>query len=202
MVEIKDHSKSYSRGAYWAKRSDLLYYKYVDYVIRTVARDATSLVDIGTGNSPYLEWFDWIDDKASVDIANPYESENVRPIEGNILDIKLDKTFDFCTCLQVLEHVEKPKEFARRLFEIANHVVISVPYMWTPGTVKGHVNDPVSLQKLTSWVGKEPNYYLRVKEPFRKRNAERLIAVYLGDNPPMEGAFNFNERRAERVKEI
>ena len=75
-------------------------------------------IDVGTGNSPYLEWFEWIDRRVSLDIANPYQSDAVTGVTGNVLDVELGQKFDLCTCLQVLEHVPDPGAFARRLFEI------------------------------------------------------------------------------------
>ena len=196
MVDQNAHAKAYSRGAYWAKRSDLMYYQYLDYMMRTVARDATSLIDVGTGNSPYLEWFYWIDRKVSVDIANPYRSETVEGIEGNLLEMELAERFDFCTCLQVLEHVPEPKAFAHRLFDIAENVIISVPLKWQKGTVPGHVNDPVTMDDLAEWTGRRPSYRINVKEPFRKRNAVRVIAVYLSEELAASKPFRYPERRA------
>ena len=150
MVDQNAHAKAYSRGAYWAKRSDLMYYQYLDYMMRTVARDATSLIDVGTGNSPYLEWFYWIDRKVSVDIANPYQSETVEGIEGNLLEMELTERFDFCTCLQVLEHVPEPKAFAHRLFDIAENVIISVPlkssFFTTTSSLRGGIGNPLGLK--------------------------------------------------------
>jgi hypothetical protein len=36
----------------------MLYYQYLQYIIRCIGHDAASVVDVGTGNVPYLEWFD------------------------------------------------------------------------------------------------------------------------------------------------
>lgn len=168
MVDVKNHSALYRRVACWAKRSGFLYYKYVDNIFRTVTRNARSLVDVGTGNSPHLGW---IEDRASIDMAYPYKSATVRQIEGDIFDFESGVRFDFCTCLQVLEHLVEPARFAKRLFQTANHVVISAPDMWEPGTTPGYVRDPISLKKLTSWVRRNPDYHIRAREPFRKKTS-------------------------------
>lgn len=38
--------ENYSAGTYWADRMDMMYYRYVDYIVRTLAHDATSLIDV------------------------------------------------------------------------------------------------------------------------------------------------------------
>jgi hypothetical protein len=169
---------SYNSGAYWKKRSDLLYYRYIDYILRTVGKDAQSLADVGTGGCKYLEWFDWIPDLVSIDIAKPYTSESIRGINGNILDMKFEEKYDICTCFQVLEHIPKAKKFARKLFDIGEMVIVSVPYEWPAGNVPGHVHDPVNEKKLKKWMGREPNYQILVEEPFRYGTGKRLIAIY------------------------
>ncbi len=190
--------RSYVSGRYWASRSDLLYYRYVDYILRTVARDARSLIDVGTGGCPYLEWFDWIPERVSFDLEEPYRSEAVRGIAGDILTHDLDRRFDVCTCLQVLEHVPDAVPFARRLQRIARLVIVSVPYGWPEGATKTHVHDPVDEAKLTAWMGREPNYAIVVREPFRARKDQRLIALYDEDSGRR---FGDDEVKARRLRD-
>lgn len=171
----------YNDGQYWANRSDMLYYAATDRIVRTAGYDAKSLIDVGTGNCPYMDWWDWIPKKVSIDIRAPYSSEQVEAITANILNHKFEEKFDVCTCLQVLEHVQDAKTFARRLFEIGKTVIISVPFMWPEGRTTGHVHDPVSERKLESWVGRSANQRLIVTEPFGFLKHERLIAIYHTD---------------------
>lgn len=177
MAKLKSLS-TYNTGTYWKERSDLLYYRYLDYIMRTLGKDARSLADVGTGGCKYLEWFDWIDDRVSIDIAKPYISENVRGINGDILEMYFEEKYDICTCLQVLEHIPNAKKFARKLFEIGRMVIISVPYQWPAGATPGHIHDPVNEKKLAKWMGRKPNYQILVEEPFRHGANLRLIAVY------------------------
>jgi hypothetical protein len=190
-------NEAYASGSYWTERMDMLYYQYLDYIIRTVAPSATSMIDVGTGNCPYLEWFDWIPDKNSADIRVPYESENVKPIHGNILEIDLGRRFDLCTCLQVLEHVPEPAKFAKRLSELADLLVISVPYCWPENSSKWHLHDPVTLEKLVGWFGREPNFKIVVAEPFRSRKNERLIVVF-HKNPDRKYGIKDADMRVRR----
>jgi hypothetical protein len=172
----------YLNGNYWIERSDYMYYKYIDLMVRVVGSGANSIIDVGSGNSPYLEWFDWIEEKTSIDIKSPYSSARVQSITANILDYDFRKKYDICLCLQVLEHVQYPQPFAHKLFELSDTVIISVPYKWPKGTSKGHVHDPLDEEKLEKFTGKKPNFSVVVIEPFVPVNhARRLIAIYSSD---------------------
>jgi hypothetical protein len=192
---------SFREGIYWQKRSDLLYYRYIDFIIRTIGRDANSLIDVGSGNCPYLEWFDWIPNRVSVDIRVPYSSNSVNGIVGNIHDLSFTEDFDVCTCLQVLEHVPDAKKFSQRLLSLAKTVVVSVPYMWPilPKPAPGHVHDPVSYKKLSEWMGREANYKIIVTEPLSKgRSGRRLIAIYDRDRARV---FDSKDKENRRLRE-
>jgi hypothetical protein len=191
---------SYLNGAYWQGRSDMLYYKYVDYVVRVIGAKSESIIDVGSGGCPYLEWFDWIDEKVSIDIRAPYSSERVQAITANILDYKFVKKYDLCMCLQVLEHVADPEPFARRLFEMSDTVIISVPYKWPEGKTQGHAQDPVDEEKLEQWVGRKPNFLAIVQEPLLSdRFGRRLLAVY--DVNPKK-TWQKEERKERKLREM
>ena len=165
-------------AAYWADRFDMMYYQYVDFILRVVARDAESMVDVGTGGCPYIEWFDWIPDRTSIDLHESYVSETVKGVTGDILAMDFADRFDIGTCLQVLEHIPDPAPFCARLQEICRNLIVSVPLDWPEGRTEGHIHDPVTAAKLEHWMGRKPNYSVVVTEPFRKINHRRLIAVY------------------------
>lgn len=188
---------SYQDAVYWKKRADMLYYAALDRIVRVVGKDATSIIDVGSGNCPYLDWWSWIPNRVSIDISAPYSSAGTRGIVANITQYSFDETFDMCTCFQVLEHVADAAAFARRLFEIGTIVVISVPYMWPAGKTRGHVHDPVCQEKLLSWTGRAANHELIVTEPFGASKAQRLIAVYHPD-----GRFRYKSGDQRRLREI
>jgi SAM-dependent methyltransferase len=192
--------KMYETGAYWRKRSDMLYYQYFSYIIRCIGAQAGSLVDVGSGNAPYLEWFDWIPRRVSVDLKVPYRSESVEGVTGDIRDLRFDETFDICTCMQVLEHVPEPEPFARRLMELGSLVLISVPYKWPKGANKDHVNDPVGLESVVAWFGRQPNYHLVVREPFVRKKGARMFAIFDVADPQRKfGADVRGKRRPATV---
>ena len=187
--------KHYQSGQYWENRMDLVYYAYVDYVIRTIGRKATSMIDIGTGGCPYLEWFDWISERVSVDMAPPFESNAVTGIQGDFLEHDFGgQTFDICTCLQVLEHVPEPERFFEKMFDIAQTVVVTVPYKWPASAAADHIHDPVDYDKLTKWAGRGANYHDTVHEPFRGKVGWRLIAIYDRDETVGYGRKDFKDR--------
>ena len=184
---------AYGDGSYWKERQDLLYYKYLDFIIRSIGQKAVSLLDVGTGNCPYLEWFDWIPDRVSFDRRNPYTSPSVKGLEGDLLKYKFAQSYDIVTCLQVLEHVPEPKPFASKLLELSTTLIISVPYNWPKGKCKGHINDPVDTEVLKKWFSRDPNYSIIVEEPFRHVCHERLIAIYC-----KESNIKFTKYRSTR----
>jgi len=191
--------EDFASGDYWARREDSLYYRYVDYIVRTVGREAKTLLDVGTGNCPYLEWFYWIDRKVSIDMRVPYRSKTVEGMVGDIHEMDFGEGFDIVTCLQVLEHVPDASIFGRRLLELGKIVVVSVPYRWdtSPRTL-GHIHDPVTYKKLTAWMGREANYREVVREPFHTRKSERLIAIYDVQAPSRK--ISSNDIKARRAR--
>lgn len=168
-------------NSYWLRRSDMMYYKYVDILVKAFAYDAKNIIDIGSANTQYIESYYWIPDKYTLDIKNPYKSPHVTAIEEDFLNYHIDKKFDFVTCFQVLEHIPDAKRFAEKLFEVSDKVLLSIPYMWPEDAEKEHINDPVDSEKLKSWTGREPSYSIIVSEPLRipsKGIEKRLIAYY------------------------
>ena len=192
--------KADRRGVdYWNKRFDLIYYQYVYYVCRVVGKDATSTLDVGSRGTPFLEWLTWIDERVSVDIQVPYASPRVVGIKADFFEFKPEKKFDLTTCLQVMEHVPDAARFGKKLLEVSNHLVVSVPFEWI-GKTPGHVNDPVTLKKLAGWMGREPNYHIIAAEPFVGRNGKRLIAYYDVNDPKRQ--MGVPDRASRRPSEF
>ncbi|SDO06980.1 class I SAM-dependent methyltransferase [Alkalicoccus daliensis] len=164
---------------YWKKRSNLMYYQYVDYIVRGVGAEAQSLLDVGSSNAAYTENFAWIPERFAIDISKPYASKNIQSIEADFLLYEIPKKFDLVLCLQVLEHIEDARTFAEKLFQAGDRVLISVPFLWEAGSSKEHVQDPVSFEKLRSWTGRDPDYHIVVEEPISNApKNKRLICYY------------------------
>jgi len=169
------------RNQYWHDRGDLLYFQYVDFLVRVVGRDAQSVLDVGSNACPYLEWFHWIPNKFSIDIQAPYYSWRVHGKKIDFIDYANDREFDLCLCLQVLEHIEDVKSFAQKLLKTSRHLIVSVAYKWPPGFDTRHVHDPVDEQKIAARFDRVPNYQIIVTEPITEKR--RLICYFDRSNP-------------------
>lgn len=166
---------------YWLNRHDAIYIQYVDYMVRTIGKDAKSLIDVGSKKCGYMEWWEWIPRKVSIDLLNPYSSDKVLGIRGDFFTTPLAGPYDICLCLQVLEHIEDARSFAQKLLETAPQLIVSVPYKWKKGWVDFHPQDPVDEEKMFSWFDREPNWRWEVREPFAR--SSRIVCWYDREDP-------------------
>ena len=163
------------QGSYIQRRRTQIYYQYVFRLVRGVAPHIDSILDVGSGRTSCLEEFHWIPIRRTVDIDYPYTSQTVEGVKIDFLEYEADRKYDLALCLQVLEHIPRVEEFTRKLFDVSHSVLISVPYKWPKGSIKGHIHDPVDEAKLRSWTRRKPDYQAIVPEPFA---ASRLFAYY------------------------
>lgn len=170
------------KASYWDQRKELVYYHALANCVRLIGNDAQSLLDVGSAGCKYLEWFDWIPDRASLDLKYATKAKGVRSIIHDFLTWEPDRTYDIVTCSQVLEHVPDVEAFAKKLLACGRRVLISVPHKWKAGAVKGHIHDPVDQDKVDEWFGRKPDYSMTVREPF---SAERLICFYNVEGAPL-----------------
>jgi hypothetical protein len=169
------HSPKPPRRSYWERRQRMVYLQHTSALVHYLAKDAKSLIDVGTLGCPYLEWFPWIPHKVSLDLRKPYSSANVRAITGDFLTLDINERFDFCLCLQVMEHVEDPFTFASKLLAVSSRVLISCPYRWNAGTVKNHIHDPIDREKISSWFGRCPDFEMISTE---HNGTQRLLCYF------------------------
>lgn len=176
---MTEHDNAASEAYYyWESRKNLIYYQYIDFLVRAFAHDCESLIDIGAKKTSIIENYDWIPERYTLDKeVTPYTSENVKGIQMDFFDFEPAEKFDFATCLQVLEHIPDVEAFTKKIFALANRVLISVPYMWEPGA-EDHVHDPVDLEKLYAWTGREPTYYVIVTEPLIRPGRDKRVICY------------------------
>lgn len=171
-------------SAYFSKRKNLFYYKYVDFLVRGFAADAKSLIDIGTASARYLDEWDWIPDRTSLNLNHAYQSDVVKAVVADFFDFTPPQKYDFATCFQVLEHIPNAKVFARKLLATSDNVLISVPYKWPKGSNKDHVHDPVSLWKVRWWFGRRETYRIIVEEPLDDGPKRRRLICYFSNTRP------------------
>ena len=157
---------------YYNQRKHFHYYKKVKAMLNKIKY--SSIIDIGSRKSPMFEGLDDTIYKAMLDIKPIPPHGNVHMITADFYTWVPDREYDVALCLQVLEHLDRPKEFVDKLFQTAKTVVISVPYMWPKGSCKYHVQDPINEEKIFSWTGKEPDEKHIITDGKRKR----IVCLY------------------------
>lgn len=175
------------RRSYWEGRAELLYYHCVEMFVAGFAPAGGSIIDVGSNQSPVLEPLDWFSERISLDLRRPYQSEKVQGVKADFLQFNPMTHFDLALCLQVLEHVRDPHSFARKLFAIADSVIITVPYLWPEKSSRGHLHDLIDERTLERWTGRPASHYYVVQEPFStaaSAKARRLIAYYHDRSKP------------------
>jgi hypothetical protein len=157
---------------YYSKRKDFKYYKKIVDILKE--QQFISILDVGARKSPILENLDSSVEKVLLDLDKVYSPPDIRSIQHDFYTWIPDKQYDAVLCLQVLEHLDDPTTFAKKLFDIATRfVIVSVPYNWKFGICKEHLQDPVDLDKLFCWTQRTPSEYYIVKDEL-----ERLICIY------------------------
>jgi hypothetical protein len=170
---------------HWEKRKNFTYFQRVAELVRRHGSNAASILDVGSLDCPYLDWFDWIPRRVSLDLDKPFQSPTVEGIKANFFTWLPREKFDVVLCLQVLEHITNVGTFARKLVNTAPHVIVSVPYMWPKGASKFHVQDPIDEAKIDRWFGRAPAErficYDRPHPGIPEVKARRMVCYY----PPL-----------------
>lgn len=159
--------------SYYESRKTFNYYTKVNEILGNIK--FKTIIDIGSRKSPILEKIPSDIEKAALDVI-PIKSgsDDIKQHTGDFYTWTPDKIYDVVLCLQVLEHLDNPKLFTRKLFETGKKVIISVPYKWKKGFCKYHVQDPVDEDKIYSWTQKTPTSSYIIED----RGVKRLICTY------------------------
>jgi SAM-dependent methyltransferase len=160
-------------AGYWRSRSHLRYYDEVVALARRHEPGGQAVLDVGAGDTEMLRRLTWFPRRVALDRRPGPRQRGVERVVADFLAYTPPRRFDLVLCLQVLEHLEDPGPFARRLLAAGETVIVSVPYRWPAGLSPGHVQDPVDEAKLASWTGCEP-----VETQLVVNGLTRLIAVY------------------------
>ena len=132
-----------------------------------------AVLDVGARDTQILLALDWFPRRMALDLQRGLPLPGVEWIVADFLRWEPPIRFDLVLCLQVLEHLEDPSVFFRKLHGAGRVVIVSVPYRWPQGVHPEHVQDPVDEQKLLGWAGQQP---LETRIVMDER--ERLIAVF------------------------
>ena len=180
-VKTQDFADMQRAQGYWGTRKHMLYYKAIYQYVAVVAHEADSIIDVGSGGTGYLSWFDWVPNKTALDFKIPRKQPGIETIEMDFFQFHPTRKYDLGLCLEVLEHLEDPTSFCTKLKDICKGLIITVPYKWLGGA-PGHIQDPVDEEKLFSWMKVRPNNWQVVYEPFREG---RIVAYYDLENGPV-----------------
>lgn len=170
---------AHERPGYWGSRTGLKYYRTAVRYARLFAPRARSVLDVGSADCEYINRLDWVPDRVRLDRRRLTPLPGVTDVRANFMRFDPDRRFDLILCLQVLEHLDEPEPFVRKLFAQGRVVIISVPYKWPLRPDSSHVQDPVDEEKFLSWTGR-PWLKMKILEG-RRKNDGRMVAAFRGD---------------------
>lgn len=159
---------------YWEQRRGFLYYREVVELARRHVPGGGAVLDVGARGTDVLGRLDWFERRVALDIHPMPASTGIKTVVGDFLAYEPPSGFDLALCLQVLEHLQHPGPFARKLLGAGRTAIVSVPYLWPGWVTNEHVQDPVDERMLARWTGAEPVEAAIVEDLGMKR----LIAVY------------------------
>jgi hypothetical protein len=166
-----------SLSGYWETRRHMNYYREAVRLAREHVSGGDRVLDVGSEETRLLGELDGFERRVALDIRPFPPQPGVERVVADFLEYRPDGPFDLVLCLQVLEHVDAPGPFARKLLATGRVVIISVPYRWPKGLEEDHIHDPIDEAKLRSWTGADPVEVCLVTD----RSRQRLIAVYRPD---------------------
>ena len=93
-------------------------------------------------------------------------------------NITTPSLYDLIVCSQVVEHVDKPRQFVQKILSMTKHVaIISVPYNWRPCKNCHHKTHYITSEKMKSWSKPYmPIYETIITEP--KNRLSRILMVF------------------------
>lgn len=155
----------------WEMRQHLKYYQAVrDILTELGAR--YSIIDVGSWDTPVVTWGDF---KYRMQIDKKpcrVEYKGVDYVQKDWL--KAVVSADVITCLQVIEHVERPDVFLNKILLSCNIAIVSLPFQWEAGACKAHLHDPINLAVIEEWSGAHTFEFQIIKDG----GAERIVLYY------------------------
>jgi hypothetical protein len=158
---------------YWVERRHFAYYVEVERLARAHVPEGGSVLDVGAGVTRLLQRLDWFSLRVSLDKQGRARQRGIQQVTADFLDYQPPVRFNLVLCLQVIEHLEEPGPFVRKLLSTGSTIIVSVPYRRPHGEHPRHIQDPVDEEKLASWAGCSP-----VETRIVVDGKPRLIAVY------------------------
>jgi hypothetical protein len=161
-------------STYWGERREFRYYGEVVRLAREHAPNGGSVLDVGANETEVLERLEWFERRVALDVNEIPPRAGVETVAADFNYFEPAERFDLVLCLQVLEHLDRPRPFARKLLAAGRTTIISVPHEWPGWVTEEHVHDPVDESKLRAWTGYDPTETAIIEDV----GMERLIAAY------------------------
>jgi SAM-dependent methyltransferase len=172
---------------YWGDRKDHDLYRLTVALANAVFRDAESAIDVGCYTSGLICELDWIRTRVASDIK-PYLQNNWTGVEGvefvagDAFALEFGRQFDLVISNQTVEHLDDPKGFIEKLLKLGRGLIVSTTYEVPYGTIEGHVQDPISLEKFTSWFPCPLDSWFVCHHP-KSRTLKHIVGVVKQSHP-------------------
>jgi hypothetical protein len=167
------YRKTEAEPSYWEARRNHRYYQEVVRLARIYVPAGGQVIDVGANETQVLQQLDWFGRRVALDLDDVPSQPGIETVVMDFMAYQPPSEFDLVICLQVLEHLQEPAMFARKLLETGRTVIISVPYKWPVGKSIWHPQDPVDEAKLEMWTRRKPDEISVISD-----ENERLIVVY------------------------
>ena len=163
---------------------------------RLRALSVSSVLEIGCASNAFVGRMTWMAKKTCV---APYHAgyanadgrngsgtigaasdDGVEYVGADFATWRVERAYDFCVCMQVLEHVDDPTKFFRKMLDprvCRRAVLVSVPYKWGDcGEKCSHRWHGIDEDVVGAWSGvREPAQTTVIRE---REGTARLIVVY------------------------
>lgn len=159
---------------YVEERQNFIYYKVLKRVLKIIAKNNTSIIDVGSFGVDMISDLP-LENKVSVCINRPIQNNKCKGYKMDFFEYEPETLFDIVTCFQVIEHIEDAHNFTQKLFSTGKTILISLPYKWKEGTCKYHCQDPVDENKIYSWTNRDPDYTWLCQD---QDHLYRIICLY------------------------
>lgn len=160
---------------YWERRKNLNYYKAINQMIESLG-PCELILDVGSADTPIATYGDF-KRRCRVDCRELEPLDGVVTIKSDWLEYIPGEVYSVAVCAQVIEHLknEQVRPFVDKLFQSAEVVIVSVPYLWEQGLCPGHPQDPINLSKFIDLMGGRDPERLSIE---KDGNYSRLIALF------------------------
>ncbi|MGE0769145.1 MAG: class I SAM-dependent methyltransferase [Hyphomicrobiaceae bacterium] len=173
---------------YWDQRLHHDLYRLTVATAKAIFHDAQSAIDVGCYTSGLICELDWIKTRVASDIQkrlteNWMGVSDVRFVPGDAFALDFSEApFDLVISNQTVEHLDDPTGFIAKLLTLGRGLIVSTTYEVPFGTIDGHIQDPISLEKFKSWFPCELDAWFVCHHP-TSRKLRHVVGVLKQSHP-------------------